>query len=405
MKKTKRFAVLLLVLALLWPGAAWAADENIFSGGTAVVAVPGREVLFPIEVSGGANLAACKLFILCDTDVFSLKQDRSGAYKVEPGELTRQGTWGANTYGSSGWQISWYQERNVTAEGLLCVLPLEVSRDAPLGTYEITLLCSAENTVDETGTEVPFTTVSGSIEIVSSAPTIFTKGQALVSGMVVDLPIYIRNNPGLTGIHLQIESNEEIEVVLDDTGMPVIVAGEQLTAGNFLVNTYGETGGQAVWFNATAMEEDGLLCTIRVRVLGEPGQEITLPLTYQAVNTLNAQNKPQSLELETAQTVTNLTAPQVTAQWDAGGKVLHVTGAFDVPLDLNQERILPILAFYRNGQLLRATRNLSAVENGNFSLDLPILAPTNGDHDRLSLFCLDPTLLTPLRGRVDIAVK
>ncbi len=405
MKKTQRLAALLLVLALLAPGAAWAADENVFSGGTAVIAVPGGEVLFPIEASGGASFAACKLFVLCDTNVFSLEQNHSGAYQVQPGELTRQGTWGANSYGNGGWQISWYRERNVTAQGLLCSMPLKVAADAPLGTYEVTLLCSAENTVDEAGNEVPFTAVSGTIEVVSPAPTLYTGGRPLVSGMVVDLPIYIRNNLGLTGLHLQMESNGQMEVVLDKAGKPVITAGTLLSTGNFLVNTCGTKGAQAMWFNATAIEGDGLLCTVRVRVLADPGETVDVPITYQAQNTLNSQRLPQDLAIDMTQAVAALSPPTVAAQRDAAGERLRITGTLDVSPDLNRDRILPIFAYYRNGQLLEVAAQFGQEEAGRFLFSLPT-PPSVGDHqERLTLFLLDPTTFSPLCCQTDIVIE
>ena len=72
------------VLMVLLTVTAAAQESNTIRGAAEVAAVPGGTVLYPILIEGELPLAACVLYVECDTDVFALAQDADGELWYSP---------------------------------------------------------------------------------------------------------------------------------------------------------------------------------------------------------------------------------------------------------------------------------------------------------------------------------
>lgn len=294
--KRKLFCLICILACLTTFCFGVAAEGNTLRGGSEVVAVPGKTVLFPIYMESTGQIASCKIYVTCDTSVFSAEAQSVG-YRVEKGEVTKSGNIFANTYGNVGWQINWVHTRNVTANGVFCYLPLQVAEDAELGTYTVEVSYSAPNTCDQDGKDVAFTCRKGSIKVVSAEPTLYTDTVRGASGMVWDIPVCIRNNPGMTSVLLTFQEwNSDIKFIKDDTGKPIMTLAEPYTNGTF--EYYEKSPGQwnFLWYSTDAVTADGPILTLRVQVNGIEYSGIRFQLNYDSDNTLTYNDKKVTFE-------------------------------------------------------------------------------------------------------------
>ena len=389
------FSRLLLMLCLLLVCCGSAAAAQI-SGADGCVAVPGETAVYPITISSDTGLAACVLYVECDSTVFSLETDASGAYLVQPGDTTA-GNWLASRYGDAGWRLAWFDAQDRMLNGVLCTLPLRVSDTAVLGDYPIRITCSAENTINAAGKPVACTVRDGSIRVVSAEPTLHTDDSGLIPGTVVDVPVYLRNNPGLLGLHLTFENSVEAALVRDADGNPYITPGPLLKTGTLLQNQYQTDGWQLVWFSSAPMTQDGLLLTVRYRLNASDGGTFSLPIAYTAKNTLNAENRPLPLRVELSDLPTEPFALRdMRGAWDDAEGRYCVTGVLPVDWLVNQDALLLVAAAYRDGNRLAAvTLSVQSTDGQTFRMSLPArLNP--GSADEIRVYVLQKMTLRPL---------
>lgn len=394
MKKWTFFRFLLTVWFMLICCSSVSAAQ--ISGADGCVAVPGETAAYPITISSDTGLAAGVLYVECDTTVFSLETDASGAYLVQPGE-TAAGNWLASHYGDAGWRLAWFDARDRVLNGVLCTLPLRVSDTAAPGDYPIRITCSAENTINAAGEPVACTVRDGSIRVVSAEPTLYTDDSGLIPGTIVEVPVYLRNNPGLLGLHLTFESSAEAALVRDADGNPYITPGPLLKTGTLLQNQYQTDGGQLVWFSSAPMTQDGLLLTVRYRLAASDGGTLSLPVAYTAKNTLNAENRPLPLRVELSDLpAESFALRNMRAAWDDAAGQYCVTGTLPVDWSVNQDELLLAAAAYRDGnRLAAATLSVQCTDGQTFRISLPVrLNP--GSADEIRVYVLQKMTLRPL---------
>lgn len=290
--KRKLFCLIFILACLATFCFGVAAEGNTLRGGSEVVAVPGKTVLFPVYMESTGQIASCKIYVTCDTSVFSAEAQSVG-YRVEKGEVTKSGNIFANTYGNVGWQINWVHTRNVTANGVFCYLPLQVAEDAELGTYTVEVSYSAPNTCDQDGKDVTFTCQKGTIKVVSAEPTLYTDTVRGASGMVWDIPVCIRNNPGMTSILFTFrEWSPYIKFIKDSEGKPIMTIAEPYENGTFEYYEYLPGRWRFLWYSTDAVTVDGPVLTLRVQVNGTDGTSgVGFQLDYDPDNTLTYNNE------------------------------------------------------------------------------------------------------------------
>lgn len=295
MKRT--LICLILVLACLTTTCFVAAAEgSILCGGSEVTAVPGKTVLFPVYMESTEQIASCKIYVTCDTSVFSAEAQSVG-YRVEKGEVTKSGNIFANTYGNAGWQINWVHTRNVTANGVFCYLPLQVAEDAEIGVYTVEVFYSVPNTCDQDGNDVAFTCKSGSIRVETTDPTIYTEDVNAVSGQMVDVPICIRNNPGVTSLLLKVTENGWGRLVTDADGQPILALAEPYSNGSLEYNERTPGQWEFLWYSTDPVAVDGPVFTMQVQTICPDG-EAEFSLSYDEDNTLTTGDKKQSFSMK-----------------------------------------------------------------------------------------------------------
>lgn len=388
---TKMFKALLpMLLALVLTVGASASAGNVITGAAEIPAVPGGTVLYPIHVEGDLPMAAAVLYVECDTAVFSMEKDGSGDYIVQPGTMTGDGSWLAADYGKSGWRVAWFQNSNSTPDGVLCYLPLQISKDAPLGSYPISIRVSAENTINADGTPVPCAAVNGEIIIEADQPTLYTTEAKLTAGMVVDVPVLLRNAPDLMGLHLVFEDNATAELVRDEKGKPIYTLGSALAgSGIVMENIYGADGWQMVWYSTQAKAVNDLLVTLRVRILADAGEQVDLPVAVDRRNTLDENYQMQDCVLKTVGLQAEALRMEQMA-CDRMGETLTVSGSLSADPILNGESLWLLAAAYDADGRMIALAEGAVEEDSTFAMDL-----TAGQFESLSVFALDPTRGTP----------
>ena len=398
-----RLLTALLAAALLTlPGPqSQAEEENLIIAGQ-VLAVPGETVLYPITMESAAQIAACKLFVTADTGVFSVPSNSDGvSSRVQKGAVTKNGTLIAAPYSSAGWQINWYNvASNVTAKGVFCCLPVTVAADTPLGTYEVGLSCSANNTCTLTGQNVPFRCVGGSIRVVSSAPTVYTDPVTACAGEgVVELPICLRNNPGLTALSLSLTDTAALEVLVDRDGDPMASPAEGLSDLTLIANKTGGTT-ELLWFGPVASDDNGLIATVRCRVRAEAGASVTVPLTLGSQKAVGDSYQEVFFTFDLASvTAAALRIEEVLAAYSAasGGYDCRIT--LSLPCEDIQYGIQPVLAAYDSGgRYLGCSFDITDTGEDTVSMTLPL---KEGSAAKLKVFILAPESLAPLAPAVE----
>ena len=391
MRKFLKSLLLGVLAALLMTAAATARESNIISGGTEVYGVPGGRVLYPILVEGDLPMAATMLYVECDTAVFSLEKEADGDYTVQSGSVTSGGSWLAADYATKGWRMTWFQTDNSTPDGVLCYLPLQIAEDAEMGSYPISISVSVPNTINADGELVPCTAVDGEIIIEADQPTLYTTTQTFTSGMVVDVPILLRNAPKLMGMHFVFEDNATAELVRDDMGKPICTVENALSGkGTVMENKYGTDGWQMIWYSPQAQEVNDLLITLRVRILAEAGETVDLPIAVDRRNTLDENYQMQDCVLRT----NGLTAAAFRLDdliCEQAGKILNVSGQLPLDLSINDETIRLLAAAYDADGRMVAVSDVAAESDGTFVFEL-MAAET----ETISVFALDPVSNHPL---------
>ena len=391
----KSFYALILVVALLLSfSTVAAAEENTLSGGTAIIAVPGKTVLYPIYMASDAKIASCKLFVEADTTVFSLEYE-GNAYVVKKGDVTKSGTLLANLYAKAGWQVNWFHTRNVSANGVFCWLSLKVAEDAELGTYPVKLSYSEKNTSDEAGNDVEFARENGTITVVSPDPTVYSEALTVPYGTVVDVPVYLRNNTGLSSFHLLIEECAGLQVVTDENGDPIITQGDGLAGGSFVTGRDSETGcWQILWFSTEVVYTEGVIATVRMKSTVPAGESIKLPFTYCEENTLgeNYKQVPLKMQLASVHSVELSTSDEdVTLEQNT----VKVHFSTNMPFALNKDEVFIMAAAYNDSeQFLGCATDVSVLTDGSLEMEVPI--PVGADCAETRIFFLEAENLAPL---------
>ncbi|MEG1492242.1 MAG: cohesin domain-containing protein, partial [Oscillospiraceae bacterium] len=134
--------------------------------GTNITTHQGREFDYPIIVKRNSGISGCKVFVECDTSIFTPVLDGE-AVKVTNGNISTNASVVANTYGTTGFQVAWMDSSNKTANGTVFTLRLKSAQNAQDGIYPVKISYDMANTVSEHGQKVDFECANGGITLSS----------------------------------------------------------------------------------------------------------------------------------------------------------------------------------------------------------------------------------------------
>lgn len=365
-----------------------------FFGGTAVTAVPGKTLEFPVYVSGQPEIAGFRVYVLADSSIFSGVPAESGGCQVTEGaSLKGKGVLNASTYGQEGWQVLWYSQTNATPNGNLFTLPLRVSEDAVPGEYPVRILYSAADTINEEGGHVAFSITDGTIKVVSTKPMLYSLPIKAVQGQELDIPVYIASNPGMTAIMLTLEDTSQLKVVTGRDGKPIIQAGP-LLRGDILCNTLPDgTGGQAMWYSTTPLAGDGILMTFRVRVTAPSGAVIQPAIQYDEKNTLNTDREKQELALDFGAISVQALDVEIVSAEQTADENCSIKLALSMEYGaLQDSMILYVAAYQADGRMIA----ISSAPEKTVENQVIFNIRTDGSADKVTYFALEKDSFCPV---------
>jgi len=132
---------------------------------------PGDTLDLDIVLQDNPGLAGYLVYVECDRSVFFVRPDENNEENAIPGSICSDGTMMLAPYGFDGWQVLWFNAEEVTENGTLFTLPLEVVDDAEAGTYTFTISYSPENTISSTYEETELS--EGAIVAVSESDALY----------------------------------------------------------------------------------------------------------------------------------------------------------------------------------------------------------------------------------------
>ena len=298
MRTGKRFAALAVVLAVLLgalPSHAAAAGGTIT--GETIAAAAGQTVEYRVSLSGNPGLAGLEVRLHYDTSAIALEKGEEGAAPpFARGDFTGKGTM-EYTEDSDGLRMIWFHTADVSADGTLFTLRLQVSETAAPGEYPIRLECIAGNTVNAAEQPVPMTCQSGSVTVRTFAPTVTGESLAVQQGSSFDYRVSIQDNPGLTAYNLVVAFDPAVFSLAEDAEGGTCTRGAgSFSGGSMNCKTYSDGGIQVLWYSAAQAVEDGELFILHFNAKTDaaPG---AYPITLVCVeeNTQNDAEEPVAL--------------------------------------------------------------------------------------------------------------
>lgn len=103
-----------------------------------VDAIPDMDVPLDVELRFNPGLTGYSLILECDRSVFYIDAEEDDRLCL-PGNASKYGSFTVSPYHENGWEITWLSSYPSTNDGILFSIPLKVSEEAKVGTYEIKL--------------------------------------------------------------------------------------------------------------------------------------------------------------------------------------------------------------------------------------------------------------------------
>lgn len=304
MKLKKLYCILLAILiaGICGMTTVSAADSGnkspeLYAGQAA--ADKGQEIILPVSVSGNPGIATVRLDVEYDTEIFSLvTEDEEGnsVNAIEKGDVLDSG----NLYSKEtekGCQILWVNETDKKTDGTLFLIHLKISEDAEYAKYPVNISYYPKDTGNEKETLVEFICQNGTIAVESAAPAIYGGTVRIEAGQTVDFPVYIKNNPGVSGIMVYVATGDsKLQVVKDDEGEIIAERGNFSEKGTVLANDY-RSGWKVLWYTTEGDQySDGSIFTLRLKASEDiKAGDIPVTVTCMPENTVDSEGNKVSI--------------------------------------------------------------------------------------------------------------
>ena len=166
---------------------------------------------------------------------------------------------------------------------------------------------------------------------------IYTDGSVILKDGYVDIPVYINNNHGIMGFAMNVTYDSSLLEPVSVTKSPLISNGS-------FDNNIGAVPGnvKVVWNNTEDVVNNGLLYTVRFRVLDADITEIPISVSYSQADTYNENWEDVLLNIDVGPI---LIRREYTAQFVADGVVIS-TQKFTVDTESLSEPEIPQKAGY-----------------------------------------------------------
>ena len=294
--KRKTIISALLVIILLFSAIPCYAQETAVISGQCIDAVPGREAVYRVSISGNPGIASFRILLSYDPNVLTplfaaeAEQDEAeseGTLLCTQGDFSSRGTLVTNVTGKS-LRVFWFDTQNATADGTLFSVHFQVNEDAENGDTQIGVYCVQEDTIDAQGEPVPVRCENGKITIRSYCPTLRLADMDVERGETFDYPVYVDDNPGVSAVKLRLYFNADaLEPVTDAAGNAVVstpngsVVCNIQTAGGYCFLT-------SAWWNTSDILSSGLLFSVRLRAKSDvPFGVCTISLVESSIEVKN----------------------------------------------------------------------------------------------------------------------
>ena len=265
MKRIVRILLSCFVLMLLLGVISVAAADAVVTG-ELVTAAPGKSIEYRVSIQNNPGIVGYNLRLRFDTDVFSLVCDEeSGDVLCEQGDFSSAGNLVCAAT-SDGCQILWSHAKNVTTEGTLFVLKLQIKEGAALGEHPVRIENISRNTVNANEECVPLACVDGAITVRAFRPLITGETKTVRQGEEFEYAVSLADNPGIAsyGVVVQFDSTALSLVTNAVTGECITTSSEVFKNSNVVSKTYQNAVEVFCYTTADSCEE-GTLFTVRLK--------------------------------------------------------------------------------------------------------------------------------------------
>lgn len=137
------------------------------------------------------------------------------------------------------------------------------------------------------------------MSVVSSAKTtatVFSETLAVTAGDNIDVPVYIKDNPGLMGYKFIINYDKSVFTPVK------VTQGTAVKGGNFndSIDTSKNNEFVVLWSNTSETKENGLLFTLSFKTSAAEKGKYTISITYSSDDTFNENWQDVKLNCENA---------------------------------------------------------------------------------------------------------
>lgn len=115
------------------------------------------------------------------------------------------------------------------------------------------------------------------------------------AGQEVALPVYIENNPGLSGTKITVNYDKSLQVIS-------VEKGKVFSSGNFVQNADNSTAGSfdIVWNSSVESKENGVIFTVTFKLPNNASGDYNINISYDKDNTFNARYEDVTLDCDSA---------------------------------------------------------------------------------------------------------
>ena len=180
---------------------------------------PGNEISVPVYISGNPGVMGYVVYIQYDSTIMTPTVDSNGIYSGNP--LTLHG--GVITAcvdnraqnlpeNFKKLKVIWYNSSANSLDGLLFTVGFKINSEAVVGTYDVFLDFSEEETFNEKFENVLFECSGSTLTVTeSSAPIIFANDVVCNDEEYIDIPLYFDNNIGISaGTYMTIKYDDTV---------------------------------------------------------------------------------------------------------------------------------------------------------------------------------------------------
>lgn len=241
-----------------------------------------EQLAVPIHIEKNSGFAGFRIIINYDTDVFTPTSVKKGDALSDTSGYFNDSI-GGNIVDRL--EVVWTSSENVTSDGTLFIVFFDV-QESFMGSSTININFNQEDTFNENYNDVVFScegvVVSSKDNVSLQKAEIFVPSESIVQiANDINIPVYIKKNPGIMGFKLYIEYDSDII-------LPVSVEKSDLMGeGMFEYNIKSEEKKIIIiWNSDENIVENGLLFTLKCDVL-KTSKETKLNISYNQDDTFD----------------------------------------------------------------------------------------------------------------------